>query len=194
MSSTNRHPAPAPVRGLQVASSSSGSLTVSWQAGPGRAERVWTLLRDQDGVLLKNISLQNTAASVLLDHLRPGTTYTITVVTEAVGLHSSASIQAVTGEYCGMSGWGLGSVSWLLVSTVLSAGSRVRPEAAAQRQLAQPAGLVAPCRGRGGLVSAEPVGSRERRPGAAADSQRHPGAARTRTGFIYLRPLLERAS
>lgn len=54
---------------------------------------------DQGGALLRNISLQNTTTSVLLDHLQPGTTYTITVVTEAAGLQSSASIQAVTGEY-----------------------------------------------------------------------------------------------
>lgn len=102
MLSTNHlthHPAPAPVRSLQVASSSSGSLAVSWQAGSGRIERVWTLLEDRDGVLLKNISLQNTATSIPLDHLQPGTMYTITVVTEAVGLQSSASIQAVTGKY-----------------------------------------------------------------------------------------------
>ncbi|XP_056908618.1 receptor-type tyrosine-protein phosphatase beta-like [Takifugu flavidus] len=64
--------------------------------GLGRTERVWTLLQDRDGVLLKNISLQNTATSIVLDHLQPGTMYTITVVTEAVGLQSSASIQAVT--------------------------------------------------------------------------------------------------
>lgn len=75
----------------------------SWQAGPGRTERVWTLLEDQDGVLLKNVSVQNTATSVLLDHLQPGTIYTVTVVTEAVGLQSSASIRAVTGKY-----WGTG--------------------------------------------------------------------------------------
>lgn len=75
----------------------------SWQAGPGRTERVWTLLEDQDGVLLKNVSVQNTATSVLLDHLQPGTMYTVTVVTEAVGLQSSASIRAVTGKY-----WGTG--------------------------------------------------------------------------------------
>lgn len=98
-------PAPAPVGGLQVAPSSSGSLAVSWQAGPGRTEQVWTLLTDRQGALLKNISLQNTATSVLLDRLQPGTSYTVTVVTEAAGLQSSASIQAVTGkcsESCGV--------------------------------------------------------------------------------------------
>lgn len=51
-----------------------------------------------DGTLLRNISLKNTVASVPLDHLQPGTTYTITVVTEAVGLQSSTSIQAATGQ------------------------------------------------------------------------------------------------
>lgn len=54
---------------------------------------------DQDGALLRNISLQNSASSVLLDHLQPGTAYSITVVTEAAGLQGSASIQAVTGKY-----------------------------------------------------------------------------------------------
>ncbi|XP_044048547.1 receptor-type tyrosine-protein phosphatase beta-like [Siniperca chuatsi] len=88
--------APSSVRGLQVASSSPDSLGVSWQAGPGRTERFRVLLTDQDRVLLKNITLQNTVTSAELDGLRPGTLYTVTVVTEAVGLQSSASKQAVT--------------------------------------------------------------------------------------------------
>ncbi|XP_073328917.1 receptor-type tyrosine-protein phosphatase beta-like isoform X2 [Pagrus major] len=88
--------APSPVRGLQVMSSSSDSLGVSWQAGPGRAEQFRVLLSDQDGVLLKNVTLQNTVTSTQLDRLQPGTLYTVTVVTEAVGLQSSASKQAVT--------------------------------------------------------------------------------------------------
>lgn len=71
---------------------------MSWQPGSGRTERVWTLLMDPDGALLRNISLQNTSTSVLLDQLQPGTTYTVTVVTEAAGLQSSASIQAATGK------------------------------------------------------------------------------------------------
>lgn len=76
-----------------------GRLAVSWQMGPGRTERVWTLLMDQDGALLRNISLQNTSTSVLLERLEPGTAYAVAVVTEAAGLQSSASIQAFTGEY-----------------------------------------------------------------------------------------------
>lgn len=98
-------PAPSPVHGLQVAPSSSGRLAVSWQTGPGRTERVWTLLMDQHGALLRNVSLQNTSTSVLLGPLEPGTAYTVTVVTEAAGLQSSASIQAVTGECFVL--WGL---------------------------------------------------------------------------------------
>ncbi|XP_069028817.1 receptor-type tyrosine-protein phosphatase beta-like isoform X2 [Embiotoca jacksoni] len=88
--------APSPVDGLQVASSSSDGLGVSWQVGPGRTENFRVLLTDQDGVLLKNITLKNTTTSTELDGLQPGTLYTITVVTEAIGLQSSASTQAVT--------------------------------------------------------------------------------------------------
>ncbi|XP_040894959.1 receptor-type tyrosine-protein phosphatase beta-like isoform X5 [Toxotes jaculatrix] len=88
--------APSSVRGLQVASSSSDSLRVSWQVGPGRTERFRVLLTDPEGVLLKNVTLKNMATSIELDGLQPGTPYTVTVVTEAVGLQSSASEQAVT--------------------------------------------------------------------------------------------------
>ncbi|XP_036963340.1 receptor-type tyrosine-protein phosphatase beta-like isoform X3 [Acanthopagrus latus] len=93
---TSATTAPSPVQGLQVTSSSSDSLGVSWQAGPGRTEQFRVLLSDQDGVLLKSISLQNTVTSTWLDGLQPGTLYTITVVTEAAGLQSSASKQAIT--------------------------------------------------------------------------------------------------
>ncbi|KAM7415227.1 hypothetical protein PAMA_019850 [Pampus argenteus] len=88
--------APSSVSGLQVASTSSHSLRVSWQVGPGRVERIRVLLRDQDGVLLRNVTLENTMTSAVLDHLKPGTRYNITVVTEAVGLQSSTHKQAVT--------------------------------------------------------------------------------------------------
>nr|XP_033491257.1 receptor-type tyrosine-protein phosphatase beta-like isoform X2 [Epinephelus lanceolatus] len=88
--------APSPVRSLQVASLSADSLSVSWQVGPGRAEQFRVLLTDQEAVLLKNITLPNSVTSAELDSLQPGTLYNVTVVTEAVGLQSSASIQAVT--------------------------------------------------------------------------------------------------
>uniref|UniRef100_A0A8D3BDD9 protein-tyrosine-phosphatase n=1 Tax=Scophthalmus maximus TaxID=52904 RepID=A0A8D3BDD9_SCOMX len=94
--------APSSVRGLQVASSSSYSLAVSWQVGPGRTERLRVLLMDQNGVLLKNVTLKTTVTSAELDGLRPGTRYTVTVVTEAVDLQSSSSKQAITGTYYGM--------------------------------------------------------------------------------------------
>ncbi|XP_068452577.1 receptor-type tyrosine-protein phosphatase beta-like [Clinocottus analis] len=51
---------------------------------------------DPDGVLLKNVSLPNTETSAELDGLRPGSLYAVTVETEAVGLTSRASKQAVT--------------------------------------------------------------------------------------------------
>ncbi|XP_071376362.1 receptor-type tyrosine-protein phosphatase beta-like [Centroberyx affinis] len=88
--------APSSVSGLQVASSSSGSLGVSWQAGPGRTELFRVLLRDQEGVLVRNVTLENTVTSATLPSLRPGTLYTVTVVAEAVGLQSSVSKQAAT--------------------------------------------------------------------------------------------------
>lgn len=93
---TSAATAPSSVRGLRVASVSSDRLSISWQVGPGRTEWFQVLLTDQDGVLLKNVSLQNATTSARLDGLQPGTLYTITVVTEAVGLQSSASTQAFT--------------------------------------------------------------------------------------------------
>ncbi|KAM3870109.1 receptor-type tyrosine-protein phosphatase beta [Diretmus argenteus] len=88
--------APSSVSGLQVASSSSDSLSVSWQAGPGNRELFRVLLRDQEGVLMKNATLKNTTTSTTLSDLQPGTPYSVTVVTEAVGLQNSVSKQAVT--------------------------------------------------------------------------------------------------
>jgi len=83
---------------------SSDRLYVSWRGGPGRAERFRVLLTDPDRVLWKNISVPNTETSAELDGLRPGTLYAVTVETEAVGLTSRASKQAVTGRYYGMTG------------------------------------------------------------------------------------------
>ncbi|XP_032364750.1 receptor-type tyrosine-protein phosphatase beta [Etheostoma spectabile] len=88
--------APASVRGLQVAPSAPDGLRVSWRAGAGRSELFRVLLMDRDEVLLENITLPNSATSAELHGLQPGTRYTVTVVTEAVGLQSSASKQAFT--------------------------------------------------------------------------------------------------
>uniref|UniRef100_UPI0037E73E3D receptor-type tyrosine-protein phosphatase beta-like isoform X2 n=1 Tax=Semicossyphus pulcher TaxID=241346 RepID=UPI0037E73E3D len=88
--------APSPVLGLQAVPSSSHSLGVSWRGGPGRVERFRVLLTGEDRALLKNVTVSNTTTSAHLDDLQPGTLYTITVVTEAVGLQGSASTQAVT--------------------------------------------------------------------------------------------------
>uniref|UniRef100_A0A3Q3FBX1 protein-tyrosine-phosphatase n=1 Tax=Labrus bergylta TaxID=56723 RepID=A0A3Q3FBX1_9LABR len=64
--------------------------------GPGQAEQFRVLLTDQDGILQKNFTVPNTSTSAQLDRLQPGTPYNVTVVTEAVGLQSSASTQAIT--------------------------------------------------------------------------------------------------
>lgn len=103
-----------------MASSASDSLGVSWQVGPGRTERLRVLLTDQDRVLLKNVTLQNTVTSAQLDGLQPGTLYTVTVVTEAVGLQSSASRQAVTGR-CYEMFW-----FWFSLSRQMSAATETR--------------------------------------------------------------------
>ncbi|XP_041851938.1 receptor-type tyrosine-protein phosphatase beta-like isoform X2 [Melanotaenia boesemani] len=88
--------APSAVDWLQVTSSSSESLTVSWHAGPGRRDNFRVLLMDHDEVLLKNITLKNTTTSAELDNLKPGTLYTITVATEAVGLQNFTSTYGIT--------------------------------------------------------------------------------------------------
>uniref|UniRef100_A0A087XJN0 protein-tyrosine-phosphatase n=1 Tax=Poecilia formosa TaxID=48698 RepID=A0A087XJN0_POEFO len=88
--------APSAVDGLQVASSSLDSLSVLWWPGPGRVENFKVLVTDQDGFLLRNITLTNTTTYTKLDGLQPGTPYRVTVVTNAAGLQSSASIQAYT--------------------------------------------------------------------------------------------------
>ncbi|XP_047204868.1 receptor-type tyrosine-protein phosphatase beta-like isoform X1 [Girardinichthys multiradiatus] len=88
--------APSAVNGLQVASSSSDSLGISWQPGLGRMENFRVLLMDRNGFLLRNITLKNTTTSTKLDRLQPGTQYRVTVVTDAAGLQQSASIQAYT--------------------------------------------------------------------------------------------------
>ncbi|KAM8862011.1 receptor-type tyrosine-protein phosphatase beta isoform 2-T2 [Synchiropus picturatus] len=88
--------APSSVSGLHVGSSSSDRLQARWWLGSGRTEQVRVLLLKQHGVLMKNISLENTTTSAVFDHLRPGSQYTVTVVTEAVGLQRSSSTHAVT--------------------------------------------------------------------------------------------------
>lgn len=72
---------------------------------------------------------------------------------------------------------------------IISTGSRVQSEAGQQRQLPQSPGLLAPCGGRGGLVSADPVCSGNLHPGAAPGPQHHPGAVMGWTGMCL--PLLK---
>uniref|UniRef100_A0A8C8M3B8 protein-tyrosine-phosphatase n=1 Tax=Oncorhynchus tshawytscha TaxID=74940 RepID=A0A8C8M3B8_ONCTS len=86
---------PSAVSGLQLSPSSS-SLSVSWQPGPGRRESFRVLLREQQGALVRNVTLKSSVTSHTLDDLLPGTLYTVTVVTEAEGLQNAISKQAVT--------------------------------------------------------------------------------------------------
>ncbi|XP_056138330.1 receptor-type tyrosine-protein phosphatase beta-like [Lampris incognitus] len=87
---------PSSVTGLRVSASSSDSLSVSWQAGPGRRERFRVLLRDPEGALVSNQTLKSSISTTVFRNLWPGTPYTVTVVTEAVGLQSSVSQQGTT--------------------------------------------------------------------------------------------------
>ncbi|XP_014003320.1 receptor-type tyrosine-protein phosphatase beta isoform X1 [Salmo salar] len=87
--------APSAVSGLQLSPSSS-SLGVSWQPGPGRREGFRVLLREQQGALVRNVTLKSSVTSHTLDDLLPGTLYTVTVVTEAEGLQNAISKQAFT--------------------------------------------------------------------------------------------------
>ncbi|CAL8358901.1 unnamed protein product [Lota lota] len=89
--------APATVSGLQVsASSDPESLSVSWQSGPGRTELLRVVLIDQEGVVLGNLTVSNATNSTVFTDLRPGTFYTVTVVTEAAGLHTALSQKVTT--------------------------------------------------------------------------------------------------
>ncbi|XP_045060884.1 receptor-type tyrosine-protein phosphatase beta isoform X2 [Coregonus clupeaformis] len=87
--------APSAVSGLQLSVSSS-SLGVSWQPGPGMRECFRVLLREQQGGLVRNVTLKSSVTSHILDDLLPGTLYTVTMVTEAGGLQNAVYIQAVT--------------------------------------------------------------------------------------------------
>uniref|UniRef100_A0A672GPJ3 protein-tyrosine-phosphatase n=1 Tax=Salarias fasciatus TaxID=181472 RepID=A0A672GPJ3_SALFA len=88
-------PAPPAVAGLRV-SSSRDSASLWWRVEAGRVERLWVELWDEDGSLLRNVSVQNSTSSMQLDVLRPGTRYSVTVATEAFGRRSSASTQLLT--------------------------------------------------------------------------------------------------
>ncbi|CAB1322807.1 unnamed protein product, partial [Coregonus sp. 'balchen'] len=87
--------APSAVSGLQLSVSSS-SLGVSWQPGPGMRECFRVLLREQQGGLVRNVTLKSSVTSHILDDLLPGTLYTVTMVTEAGGLQNAVYKQAVT--------------------------------------------------------------------------------------------------
>ncbi|KAJ3596703.1 hypothetical protein NHX12_003107 [Muraenolepis orangiensis] len=89
--------APSTVSSLQLsASSDPESLSVSWRFGPGRTELLQVLLSDQEGAVLGNLTVGNATNSTVFTDLQPGTFYTVTLVTQAVGLQSALSKQVTT--------------------------------------------------------------------------------------------------
>ncbi|XP_022067914.2 receptor-type tyrosine-protein phosphatase beta [Acanthochromis polyacanthus] len=92
---------PSAVLGLSVTSSTSSSLGLSWQAGPGRTQRFRLQLREtpqspEQSGLLKNETLESTTTYHTITGLSPGRWYNVTVVTEAGELQSSRTIEAQT--------------------------------------------------------------------------------------------------
>ncbi|XP_033845040.1 receptor-type tyrosine-protein phosphatase beta isoform X2 [Periophthalmus magnuspinnatus] len=95
------HTSPSAVSGLAVTSSSTRSLGLSWQAGPGRTQRYRLLLWQHPysthlSDLIRNETLESTAIQYTLKNLMPGRKYNITMVTESGGLQNSTSIEAQT--------------------------------------------------------------------------------------------------
>ncbi|XP_029901748.1 receptor-type tyrosine-protein phosphatase beta-like isoform X2 [Myripristis murdjan] len=94
------HTTPSAVSGLAVTSSSNSSLTLSWQAGPGRTQRfrlqLWDRPTSTHTGLVRNVTLESTATHHTLLDLTPGRRYNVTMVTEAGGLRNSRTIEAQT--------------------------------------------------------------------------------------------------
>lgn len=88
--------APSAVSNLSV-SASSTSISVSWQPGPGHREAFWVTLSREDA-LIQNLTFKSTVTSCTLDGLSPGTLYTVTVITEAVGKQQNAIKDIRTGD------------------------------------------------------------------------------------------------
>ncbi|XP_020781984.1 receptor-type tyrosine-protein phosphatase beta isoform X1 [Boleophthalmus pectinirostris] len=95
------HTSPSAVIGLALSFSSTRSLGLSWQAGPGRTQRYRLLLWEHPhsahlSGLIGNETLESTAMQHILKNLVPGREYNITMVTESGGLQNSTSIEAQT--------------------------------------------------------------------------------------------------
>lgn len=101
MTNITVHTSPSAVSDLAVTSSSSQSLGLSWQAGPGRTQRFRLQLWEHPqsphhSGLLKNETLESTAMEHTLLNLTPGRIYNVTMVTESSGLQNSMTIEART--------------------------------------------------------------------------------------------------
>ncbi|XP_061770385.1 receptor-type tyrosine-protein phosphatase beta [Nerophis ophidion] len=92
------HTNPSAPAGLCVTSRSCDSLGLSWQAGPGRTQRFWLLLREHADRLEDSarLLLESTATRHMLVGLIPGRRYNVTMATEAGGLQNGTTIEAQT--------------------------------------------------------------------------------------------------
>ncbi|KAI4891813.1 hypothetical protein NFI96_007687 [Prochilodus magdalenae] len=86
--------APSAVGGLQV-SVFSTVIKVSWQPGPGRRDAFWVIL-SQRAEVVRRLKLESTVMSCNITDLIPGTRYSVTVVTEAVGIQQNKSQEVQT--------------------------------------------------------------------------------------------------
>ncbi|XP_066504838.1 receptor-type tyrosine-protein phosphatase beta-like [Hoplias malabaricus] len=86
--------APSAVDGLQV-SASSTYIRVSWLMGPGQREAFWVIVHHRATVVQQQ-KLARTTTSCNISSLSPGTTYNITVVTEAVGIQRNRTTEIQT--------------------------------------------------------------------------------------------------
>lgn len=95
------HTSPSAVDRLVATSSSAQSMSLSWQAGPGRTQRYRLQLWEPShsphlSGLVRNVTLESTAMQYTLQNLTPGRLYNVTMVTESGGLQNSTSIEAQT--------------------------------------------------------------------------------------------------
>ncbi|XP_072310010.1 receptor-type tyrosine-protein phosphatase beta [Eucyclogobius newberryi] len=95
------HTSPSAVSGLTLSSSSTQSLGLSWQAGPGRTERYRLQLWERPHTthlpdLIRNETLESTSMQHTVQNLVPGRLYNVTMVTESGGLQNSTSIEVQT--------------------------------------------------------------------------------------------------
>ncbi|KAL6480650.1 hypothetical protein MHYP_G00116830 [Metynnis hypsauchen] len=86
--------APSAVSGLQV-SVSSTNINLSWKPGPGQREAFWVIVSHR-AEPVRRLKFMSTVMSCVVSDLTPGTVYSVTVVTEAVGKQRNTSKEVQT--------------------------------------------------------------------------------------------------